>query len=183
MGYGVMVLHDAENYNKIMAPCDHGALANGSIQYNHGALKLGAVQKDQIVKKLQIRFILYSSLRKGSVSVTLTGCSLQLTNAAGGAWTQTSPGGPVADLRGMPGMPWHTRVVQLLRIFGSIEIDSSTHTKSSFCLFHVCKPGGRVSLVSALCVGFHVYAHNFLPGWFVGLAHLLFHLFVRSFPT
>jgi hypothetical protein len=110
MGYGVMVLHDAENYNKIMAPCDHGALANGSIQYNHGALKLGAVQKDQIVKKLQIRFILYSSLRKGSVSVTLTGCSLQLTNAAGGAWTQTSPGGPVADLRvcpvchGIPGL-------------------------------------------------------------------------------
>jgi hypothetical protein len=46
-------------------------------------------------------------------------------------------------------------------------------------------PPRRVSLVSALCVGFHVYAHNFLPGWFVGLAHLLFHhpaVFVRSFP-
>jgi hypothetical protein len=72
MGYSAMVLHDAENYNKVMATCDHGALANGAMQYNHGALKLGAVQKGQIVKKLQIRFILCSSLRKGSVSVTLT---------------------------------------------------------------------------------------------------------------
>jgi hypothetical protein len=45
MGYGVMVLHDAENYNKVMAPCDHGALANGAMQYNHGALRLGTVQK------------------------------------------------------------------------------------------------------------------------------------------
>jgi hypothetical protein len=72
IGYGAMVLHDAENCNKVMAPCDHGALAYGALaygamQYNHGALELGAVQKDQIVKFLQIRFILYSSFRKGSI--------------------------------------------------------------------------------------------------------------------
>jgi hypothetical protein len=67
MGYGAMVLHDAENCNKVMAPCDHGALAYGAMQYNHGALGLGAVQKGQIVKFLQIRFILCSSFRKGSI--------------------------------------------------------------------------------------------------------------------
>jgi hypothetical protein len=67
MGYGVMVLRDAENCNKVMAPCHHGALAYGAMQYNHGALGLGAVQKDQIVKNLQIRFILCSSFRKGSI--------------------------------------------------------------------------------------------------------------------
>jgi hypothetical protein len=27
MGYGVMVLHGAKNCNKVMASCDHGALA------------------------------------------------------------------------------------------------------------------------------------------------------------
>jgi hypothetical protein len=43
MRYGAMVLHDAKNCNKVMAPCDHGALANGAMQYNHGALRLGAV--------------------------------------------------------------------------------------------------------------------------------------------
>jgi hypothetical protein len=55
MGYGAMVtlpgamvLHDAENYNKVIAPCDHGALAYGAMQYNHGVLGLGAVQKGQI---------------------------------------------------------------------------------------------------------------------------------------
>jgi hypothetical protein len=52
MGYGAMVLHDAENYNKVMAPCDHGALAYGAMQYNHGALGLDAVQNGQIVKFL-----------------------------------------------------------------------------------------------------------------------------------
>jgi hypothetical protein len=52
MGYGVMVLHAAENCNKVMASCDHGALAYGAMQYNHGALGLGAVQKGHIVKKL-----------------------------------------------------------------------------------------------------------------------------------
>jgi hypothetical protein len=67
MRYGAMVLHDAENCNKVMAPCDHGALAYGAMQYNHGALELGAVQKGQIVKFLQIRFILCSSFRKGSI--------------------------------------------------------------------------------------------------------------------
>jgi hypothetical protein len=67
MGYGAMVLHDAENCNKVMAPCDHGALAYGAMQYNHGALGLGAVQKGQIVKFLQIRFILCSSFRKRSI--------------------------------------------------------------------------------------------------------------------
>jgi hypothetical protein len=72
MGYGAMVLHDAENYNKIMAPCYHGALTYGAMQYNHGALGLGAVQKGQIVNFLQTRFILCSSFRKGLVSVTLT---------------------------------------------------------------------------------------------------------------
>jgi hypothetical protein len=72
MGYGAMVLHDAENCNKVMAPCDHGVLANGAMQYNNGALRLGAVQKGQIVKFLQIWFILCLSFRKGSVSVTLT---------------------------------------------------------------------------------------------------------------
>jgi hypothetical protein len=45
MGYGAMVLHDAENCNKVMAPCDHDALAYGAMQYNHDALMLGAVQK------------------------------------------------------------------------------------------------------------------------------------------
>jgi hypothetical protein len=58
MGYGAMVLHGAENCNKVMASCDHGALACGAMQYNHGALGLGAVQKGQIVKFEQIRFIL-----------------------------------------------------------------------------------------------------------------------------
>jgi hypothetical protein len=71
MGYSAMVLHDAENCNKVMAPCDHGALANGAMQYNHGVLRLGAVQKGQIVKFLQIWFILCLSFRKMSVSVTL----------------------------------------------------------------------------------------------------------------
>jgi hypothetical protein len=52
MWYGAMVLHDAKNCNKVMAPCDHDALANGAMQYNQGALRLGAVQKGQIVKKL-----------------------------------------------------------------------------------------------------------------------------------
>jgi hypothetical protein len=42
------------------------------MQYNHGTLGLGAVQKGQIVKNLQIRFILCWSFRKGSVSLTLT---------------------------------------------------------------------------------------------------------------
>jgi hypothetical protein len=42
------------------------------MQYNHGALGLGVVQKDQIVKFLQIRFILCLSFKKGLVSVTLT---------------------------------------------------------------------------------------------------------------
>jgi hypothetical protein len=59
MGYDAMVLHDTENCNKVMASYDHGALACGAIQYNHGALGLGAVQNGQIVKFLQIRFILY----------------------------------------------------------------------------------------------------------------------------
>jgi hypothetical protein len=72
MGYGTMVLHGAKNYNKVMASCDHGALACGVMQYNHDALGLGAVQKGQILKFLQIQFILCSSFRKGSVSVTLT---------------------------------------------------------------------------------------------------------------
>jgi hypothetical protein len=67
MGYGVMVLHDAKNCNKVIAPYDHGALAYGAMQYNHGALELGAVQNGQIVKFLQIQFILYSSFRKGSI--------------------------------------------------------------------------------------------------------------------
>jgi hypothetical protein len=58
MGYGVMVLHGAENCNKVMVLCDHGALACGAMQYNHGALGLGVVQKGQIVKFLQIWFIL-----------------------------------------------------------------------------------------------------------------------------
>jgi hypothetical protein len=72
MGYGVMVLHDAKNYNKVMAPCDHGALAYGAMQYNYGALRLGAIQNGQIVKFLQIQFILCSSFKKESISVTLT---------------------------------------------------------------------------------------------------------------
>jgi hypothetical protein len=67
MGCGAMVLHDIENCNKVMAPCDHSALAYGAMQYNHGALGLGAVQKGQIVKKLQIRFILYLSLKKMTI--------------------------------------------------------------------------------------------------------------------
>jgi hypothetical protein len=43
MGYGVMVLHDAKNCNKVIVPCEYGALAYGAIQYNYGALRLGAV--------------------------------------------------------------------------------------------------------------------------------------------
>jgi hypothetical protein len=58
MGYGAMVLHGAENCNKVMASCDHGVLAYGAMQYNYGALGLGVVQKGQIVKFLKIRFIL-----------------------------------------------------------------------------------------------------------------------------
>jgi hypothetical protein len=56
-----------------MAPCDHGALAYGAMQYNHGALELGAIQKGQIVKFLQIRFILCSSFRKGSLKAEVRG--------------------------------------------------------------------------------------------------------------
>jgi hypothetical protein len=67
MRYGAMVLHDAENCNKVMASCDHGALAYGAMQYNHGALRLGAVQKGQIMKFLQIWFILCSIFRKESI--------------------------------------------------------------------------------------------------------------------
>jgi hypothetical protein len=33
---------------------DHGVLAYGAMQYNHGALRLDAVQKGQIMKFLQI---------------------------------------------------------------------------------------------------------------------------------
>jgi hypothetical protein len=69
MGYGAMVLHDAENCNEVMALCDHGVLANGAMQYNHCALRLGAVQKGQIIIFLLIRFILCLSFTKGSVSV------------------------------------------------------------------------------------------------------------------
>jgi hypothetical protein len=47
-----MVLHNAKNCNKVMALCDHDVLAYGAMQYNHGALRLGAVQKGQIVKFL-----------------------------------------------------------------------------------------------------------------------------------
>jgi hypothetical protein len=36
MGYDAIVLHGAKNYNKVMASCDHGALAYGAMQYNHG---------------------------------------------------------------------------------------------------------------------------------------------------
>jgi hypothetical protein len=43
IGYGAMVLHDAENCNKVMTPCNHGALAYGHMRYNHGALGLDAV--------------------------------------------------------------------------------------------------------------------------------------------
>jgi hypothetical protein len=43
--HGAMVLHYAENCNKVMAPYDHGVLAYGAMQYKHGALGLGAVQK------------------------------------------------------------------------------------------------------------------------------------------
>jgi hypothetical protein len=67
MGYGAMVLHDAKTCNKVMAPCDHGALAYGAMQYNHSALGLGVVQKGQIVKILQIQFILCLSFKKGSI--------------------------------------------------------------------------------------------------------------------
>jgi hypothetical protein len=52
--------------------CDHDALAYGAMQYNHGALGLGERQKGQIVKFLQIRFILCLSFRKGLIWVTLT---------------------------------------------------------------------------------------------------------------
>jgi hypothetical protein len=58
MGYDAIVLHGAENYNKVTASCDHGALTCGSMQCNYGALRLGAVRKCQIVKFLQIQFIL-----------------------------------------------------------------------------------------------------------------------------
>jgi hypothetical protein len=57
-GYGDMVLHGAENCNKVTASCDHGVLACGAMQYNHGAMGLSVVQKGLIVKFLQIRFIL-----------------------------------------------------------------------------------------------------------------------------
>jgi hypothetical protein len=52
-----MVLHDAENCNKVMASCDHDALANGAMQYNHGALRLGAVQKDHKIFTDSIHFV------------------------------------------------------------------------------------------------------------------------------
>jgi hypothetical protein len=38
MRYAAMVLHDAKNYNKVIAPCHYSALAYGAMQYNHGAL-------------------------------------------------------------------------------------------------------------------------------------------------
>jgi hypothetical protein len=49
LGYGDIVLHDAENCNKITALCDHGILAYDIIQYNHGALRLDAVRKGYII--------------------------------------------------------------------------------------------------------------------------------------
>jgi hypothetical protein len=58
MGYGAMILHGAKNCNKVMASCDHGALACDVMQYKHVARGLGAVQKGQIVKFVQMRFIL-----------------------------------------------------------------------------------------------------------------------------
>jgi hypothetical protein len=58
MGYVVMVLHGIKNCNNVTASCDHGALAWGAMQYNHGVLGLGAVQKGQIMIFLQILFIL-----------------------------------------------------------------------------------------------------------------------------
>jgi hypothetical protein len=54
-----MILHGTENCNKVMASCDYAALAYGAMQYNHGVQRLDAVQKGQIIKKLQIQFILY----------------------------------------------------------------------------------------------------------------------------
>jgi hypothetical protein len=82
MGFGAMVLHGAENCNKVMAPCYHGALIYGAMQYNHGALGLGAVQKGQIINFLQIRFILCLSFRKELVSVTLTRASHEQSGSA-----------------------------------------------------------------------------------------------------
>jgi hypothetical protein len=46
MRYGAMILHGAENYNKITPPCNHGAIAYGVMQYNYNAVRLNAVQID-----------------------------------------------------------------------------------------------------------------------------------------
>jgi hypothetical protein len=43
MGYSAMVLHDAENYNKVMAPCDHGALAYGAMRPWRPSLRRHAI--------------------------------------------------------------------------------------------------------------------------------------------
>jgi hypothetical protein len=53
-----MVLYGTENCNKVMTSYDYGVLAYSAIQYNHDVLRVGAVQRGQIVKNLQIRFIL-----------------------------------------------------------------------------------------------------------------------------
>jgi hypothetical protein len=45
MGYVVMVLHGTENCNKVTPSCDHDVLAYGAMKYNHGAPRLGVVQK------------------------------------------------------------------------------------------------------------------------------------------
>jgi hypothetical protein len=58
IGYDAMVLHGAENCNKVTTSCDHDALACGAMQYNHGAMRLGVVQKGQIMKFIKIWFIL-----------------------------------------------------------------------------------------------------------------------------
>jgi hypothetical protein len=59
-GYNAMVLHGIENYIKVTASCDQGALAYDIIQYNHDALRLDTVQKGLNHKKItsQIHFVL-----------------------------------------------------------------------------------------------------------------------------
>jgi hypothetical protein len=52
---------------------------------------LGAVQNGQIVKFLQIQFILYSSFRKGSIWVTLT--ELHVASDAAASYRETDPPG------------------------------------------------------------------------------------------
>jgi hypothetical protein len=91
------------------------------MQYNHGALGLGAMQKGQIVKFLQIRFILCWSFRKGSV-FTLTSARGSLSSAV--KWCEVSSASSVLQAmnRESPSVFGRFHTVRELTAFGPFYI-------------------------------------------------------------